>query len=232
MLENPTVLDFALIGLIVFLGLKGLFNGFFKEVFGIVGLIGGIFLGTRFGSEAGQYINENFLHLDDNKVIVFTGFLATMIIVWLSMNLVSWLLSKITDATGLGAVNKVLGFVFASAKVTLILAVIFHALLSVKVVADFAYEKEDIKNSELLPHLQKVGAYIINVDFSQIKQDIDEKIDDPETSDAIENVVNSLTETVDSASKTIEEEVMNAKETLSDDITETLQEEIDSTLEK
>jgi membrane protein required for colicin V production len=235
MLENPTVFDFTIIGLIVFLGLKGLFNGFFKEVFSIIGIVGGIFLGTRFGTEAGQYLNENFLHLDDGKVIFFTGFLATLLAVWVLMNVLSWVISKIGDAVGLGPLNKLLGFLFAGTKIALILSVIIHALMSVKLVADYAHEKESIQNSELLPHLQKIGSFIINTDFKEVKKDVEEAINLDDNSNA-KQILDTGLEVVEDATKSISDGVSELQETVKksaeDKIEEAIDSHLDTTLDK
>ena len=44
--------------IILFLGLKGVINGFFKEIFGLVGIIGGIFIASRVGDEVGQTLSD------------------------------------------------------------------------------------------------------------------------------------------------------------------------------
>jgi membrane protein required for colicin V production len=47
--------DIIAAAIILLLGLKGIVNGFFKEIFGLVGIIGGIFIASRFGPDVGQY---------------------------------------------------------------------------------------------------------------------------------------------------------------------------------
>jgi membrane protein required for colicin V production len=42
-MENISLLDLISIALIILLGIKGVFRGFIKEVFGLVGIIGGIY---------------------------------------------------------------------------------------------------------------------------------------------------------------------------------------------
>jgi membrane protein required for colicin V production len=171
-MENLTTLDLGLIAFVILLSLKGFFNGLFKELFGLIGIIGGVFVGTRLGHEAGNYINENFLHLENGSVISVTGFLATLIAFWVVMTLIGNLLSTLTDKSGLGSINKLLGFGFAGIKITLILAVITHALLSIKVVESSA--EEYVAGSQVVPQLQEVGAMIINQDFTAMVQKTEE----------------------------------------------------------
>jgi len=204
-MENMTSIDFGIIGFILFLGFKGLFNGFFKELFGLIGVIGGVFIGTRLGQEAGVYINDNFLHLDNSSVIVITGFLASFIAFWIGMTILGKIFSAFTDKIGLGAFDKLLGFAFAGAKVAMIFAVIIHSLLAVKVIQDSS--KEYTENSIVIPYLQEMGSYIINADFSAMVSqaeektglDLDETIqkvkDAMPTSEEVQNGVNKVVET-------------------------------------
>jgi len=172
-MENLTSIDLGIIGFILFLSLKGFFNGFFKELFGLLGIVGGVFVGTRLGHDAGLYINDNFLHLENSSVIAVTGFLATLIIFWVGMTILGNILSALTNKSGLGAMNKLLGFGFAGTKMALILALIVHSLLSVKVIHDSSTNY--IENSQVIPLLQEAGQYIISTDFSAMISQAEEK---------------------------------------------------------
>ena len=97
-MESFTSIDLVILGFILFLGLKGFFNGFIKEVFGIIGLVGGVFLGTRVGKDAGVYINDNWLHLNNESVLAITGFLATLIGFWLAMTIIGKIVSARTQS--------------------------------------------------------------------------------------------------------------------------------------
>lgn len=171
--ENMTSVDLGIIGFILFLSLKGFFNGFFKELFGLIGIIGGVFVGTRLGHEAGLYINDNFLHLENGSVISVTGFLATLIIFWVGMTIIGNILSAISNKSGLSTVNQLLGFAFAGAKMALILSIIIHSLLSVKVIQESAIKFTE--NSQVIPKLQELGALVVNADFSTMVSKTEEE---------------------------------------------------------
>ena len=55
MLEGINWFDAAIIALIVLFGLRGLTNGIIKEIFGILGLIGGLILAVRYKAMAGAW---------------------------------------------------------------------------------------------------------------------------------------------------------------------------------
>jgi membrane protein required for colicin V production len=172
-MESFTSIDLVILGFILFLGLKGFFNGFIKEVFGIIGLVGGVFLGTRVGKDAGVYINDNWLHLNNESVLAITGFLATLIGFWLAMTIIGKIVSAIFDKAGLGTFDQLAGFVFASLKVAAILSIIFYTLLQFKVVKDNSTEY--VENSKLIPELVEYGSYIVKADFTKVIQKTEEK---------------------------------------------------------
>ena len=207
-MENLTMLDIGILALILFLSLKGLINGFFKELFGLVGIIGGIFVGSRWGYEAGIYVNDNFLHLQNESVITVTGFLVVFIGFWFGMTLVGGLFSSLSSRSGLGAVDKLLGLLFSGTKIFFIISVIAHALLSIKVVREKVEDK--ISDSQLIPHLQEVGAYIVNGEYEKIVQkaenesgiDLDKAVEKvkealpskEEISDSVDEITNQVKE--------------------------------------
>jgi membrane protein required for colicin V production len=48
-----SIFDLIVGSIILLLGLKGILNGFFKELFGLIGIVGGIFVGSRVANEVG-----------------------------------------------------------------------------------------------------------------------------------------------------------------------------------
>ncbi len=165
-MENMTTLDLGIIAIVIFLGIKGLFNGLFKELFGLIGIVGGVYVGTRLGHDAGLYINDNFLHLSNGSVISVTGFLATLIIFWFGSTLLGNFFSLLSEKSGLGSLDRLLGFTFAGAKIVMIIAVIFHATFSIKVTGETL--KNSTAGSVITPYLLQIGAEIVNADFSAV----------------------------------------------------------------
>ncbi len=193
-MEHMTTLDLGITAIVILLGLKGFFNGLFKELFGLIGIIGGVYVGTRLGHDAGLYINDNFLHLQNSSVIVVTGFLATLILFWFGSTLLGNFFSMLSEKSGLGAFDRILGFSFAGAKITMIISVIFFAIFSIKVTGDSL--RKNTADSILTPYLLQIGAKIVNADFSAIvssnSNNQTEKNHQTEISKEIENIKNSI----------------------------------------
>jgi len=166
-MENFSMVDFnyfdITIGAIVLiLGIKGFMNGFIKEVFGLVGLIGGVYLASRLAPKAAVFIDTNFLHLENSALLKLLGFLAILIVVWLGATILGSIFSKLTSASGLGFINRLFGFIAGGGKYFLIFALIVTALSNVTLVKDNL--EKYVKDSVLYPYLKKAGSSIINLD--------------------------------------------------------------------
>ena len=165
-MENVSLLDLVSIALILFLGIKGIFRGFVKEVFGLIGIIGGIYVASRYAESAGNFVDVNFLDLQNKGSLYLIGFIAVLIAFWLFATLVGFLLGKLVQSSGLGIVDKILGFIVGGAKVFLIFSVIIYVFSNIGIF------KASINNlfagSLMYPIFQKTGAKIVKIDPSQI----------------------------------------------------------------
>jgi len=161
--------------IILLLGIKGIFNGFFKEAFGLIGIIGGLFVASRLGDKVGEYLNENIFHFSNDSAISFTGFLFTLAVFWIVMIMLGFAFKKLSSLSGLGLIDRILGFIFASGKFFLIVSVILFAIYNVKSI------KPNIdtiaKGSILFPIFVKTGSYIMKMDPSQMRNGINTSID-------------------------------------------------------
>ena len=78
-----TLFDVVVVSLVLILGIKGVISGLIKEIFGLIGLIGGIVVASRFGVRVGNLISDKIYKLDGDSVLFFAGFLTTLIVFWL-----------------------------------------------------------------------------------------------------------------------------------------------------
>jgi membrane protein required for colicin V production len=191
--------------IILLLGLKGIINGFFKEAFGLVGIIGGIFIASRVGNEVGQYLSDLIFKFENSAAVNFTGFLVTLAAFWLVMVLSGAIFKKLSSISGLGAVDRIFGFILGSSKFFLIAAVIAHAAYNIKAIKSTL--EPIMQNSVLFPIFVETGAFIMKVDPVEISNDINASI--TKSSAAIDEKVQELTET---KTAQIVNEVKNALE--------------------
>ena len=195
-MENFSMMDFnyfdvTIAAIILILGIKGFMQGFIKEAFGLVGLIAGVYFASRLAPDAAAFIDTNFFHLENQSLLTLIGFLAILIIIWLSATILGSIFSKLTSQSGLGFLNRLLGFVAGGGKYFLIFALIVTALSNVTLVKDNL--EKYVKDSILYPYLKEAGSYLINIDTSSMGLTTVEK-KDVEKADLIE-LNTSVTET-------------------------------------
>jgi len=185
--------------IILLLGLKGIINGFFKEVFGLVGIIGGIFVASRVGESVGEELNTLIFNFSSPAAVSFLGFLTTLALFWLLMVLIGFIFKKLSALSGLGPIDKILGFIFGASKFFLIAAVIAHAAYSIKAVKSTI--DSTMGTSILFPIMVETGAFIMKIDPVGMGEDINKTIDS--TTQALKEKADKIVE--ESAQEKIEE---------------------------
>jgi len=159
---NFNMFDIIIATLVLLLGVKGFLHGFIKEMFGLIGLIGGVYFASRLSGIAADFIGQNFIQLENTALLKLIGFIAILLIVWISATIVGSIFSKLISVSGLGFINRLFGFIAGGAKYFMIFALIFTALSNVSLFKD-NFEKY-AKDSILYPYLKEVGSYVINLD--------------------------------------------------------------------
>ncbi|RUM65183.1 MAG: CvpA family protein [Sulfurospirillum sp.] len=195
-MENFSMMDFnyfdvTIAAIILILGIKGFMQGFIKEAFGLVGLIAGVYFASRLAPDAAAFIDTNFFHLDNKSLLTLIGFLAILILIWLSATILGSIFSKLTSQSGLGFLNRLLGFVAGGGKYFLIFALIVTALSNVTLIKDNL--EKYVNDSVLYPYLKEAGSYLINIDTSSMKLTTVEKKDGEKT--VLDELNASVTET-------------------------------------
>jgi membrane protein required for colicin V production len=194
--------DIVISILVLFLGLKGIINGFFKELFGLIGIIGGIFLASRVGDDVGKFINDTILKFENDAAVSFTGFLVTLALFWLFMIIVGAIFKRLSSLSGLGIFDKILGFVFSAGKFFLIASVIVYAAYNIKAMRPNL--DSIMKNSFMFPVLVETGSVIMKLDTIEISSDINDTINK-----SSEIVTDGLDKTIQGTAQKIVEETKN-----------------------
>ena len=229
-MQNFAIFDLIILSITLILGLKGLFRGLIKEVFGIIGIIGAIFVASRISKEIGDLIAP-ILVLENEATIKLIGFVVALVAVWLVVYSAGVIVSKIFAASGLGIVDRIFGFVFGAAKIFLIFSVIAYALYQVQSFKKVIDEK--FADSIVMPHLISVGSYIIKLDTATITNSIDKAVDSAKGSaSVIEETTSSIKDgvesTVNGVKDAVEEEVVQKVEEQIQETTDATTEQIDS----
>ncbi len=202
-MENVNIFDLVVIALVTILGLKGLFRGFTKEFFALVGIVGGVFVASRVSADAGAIVN-GIIPMDNENTTLLAGFVAALVVFWIIAYLVGATLSKVFKMSGLGIFDRILGFVFGAGKIFLLFSIIAYAASQVTIINDNLAPK--LEKSTVFPLLKETGAYIIKLDTNELQEEVTKQLDD---------VVEATKETVTEISqKELEKKAVELKEQL------------------
>lgn len=232
-MQDFAIFDLIIISITLILGLKGLFRGLIKEVFGIIGIIGAIFVASRISTETGELLAP-VLVLENQATIKLIGFVVALVGVWLVVYSAGLVVSKIFSASGLGVIDRIFGFIFGASKIFLIFSVIAYALYQVNSFKKVMDEK--FATSAVMPHLISVGSYIIKLDTDSLTNSFDKAVktvkDTQIVKDATSNLKEEVNSTVDGVQEAIKDEVIQKVEEKIEDTTNTTSEQVDAVKEK
>lgn len=167
--------DLALLLVVLLLGVKGFINGLMREVFGLVGLIGGIIIAARFNTKAGSLISEHIYKFEKSAMADAVGFIALFIGFWLLCIFLGALMRRLVGLSGLGFVDRLGGFIAGGAKVFLILSALLAVLMRMNFIGEVI--KPVIGNSTAYTMLLNTGAWVLNLDVNDINKKINEHLD-------------------------------------------------------
>jgi len=203
--------DAIVLSITVILAIKGFFNGIIKEISGLVGIVLGIYLGSVYYSQAGNYINSHIFNIPNESAINVVGFVSIFILSWIVVVVLGLIVSKIIKIAQLGILDRIGGLIFSAGKFFIVVAVIVTMLS--KIEAMHNQMQKWSKNSITYPYLIKTGDFLMNIkpeevkeQINDVKQKINDKIGDDvkkkieETKDKIANgVAKSVKPAIDKA---------------------------------
>ena len=155
------IFDIVVIGLILLLSIKGLLNGFTKELFGAIGLIGGIFIASYFHKTVAEYVHNN---ITDALSMNALNLLSLILIFVLFLTVVTYIgkgVALIGDSENISATSRLGGMLIKIVKLFFIFALIVFAFSTKPQVAQKF--KDTLDSSKLYPLLKNAGATILNM---------------------------------------------------------------------
>jgi len=191
--------------IILFLGLKGIINGFFKELFGLLGIIGGIFVASRIGDSVGQKLSDLIFNFQNEAAVNFSGFLVTLTTFWILMLISGYVFKKLSSLSGLGIIDKILGFAFGASKFFLIASIIAYATYNIKAIRSSLDSASN--NSIIFPIMVETGGYIMKIDPTGISDNINQGINETK-----QEFLNKIDEEVISTTQKQTQEIRNKTE--------------------
>lgn len=162
--------DVIAIAIILFLGIKGIINGFVKELFGLFGLVGGIYFASRYAQKVGDLVDANLLQLDNKSSLYLIGFIVILIGFWIICLILGYIFAKLINLSGLGGVDRILGFIAGSGKFFLIFSIIIAIISNIDFVS--AKIKPYVEKSITYPIFYEIGNKIIHIDTKKLKKEV------------------------------------------------------------
>ena len=172
--------DVAVGSIVLLLGLKGLLNGFSKEVFGLAGIVGGVFVASHLGGLIGKFLSDTLFHFETPTAINLVGFIFALGIFWLLMVALGAGFKKLSAMSGLGPVDRILGFIIGSSKFFFILSIIVYALFSVTAIRENFGEK--MENSFFFEPMFATGDFILHIETDDVTSLMDNNESDNNSS--------------------------------------------------
>ncbi|OHD86319.1 CvpA family protein [Sulfuricurvum sp. RIFCSPLOWO2_12_FULL_43_24] len=158
--------DVAVGSIVLLLGLKGLLNGFSKEVFGLAGIVGGVFVASHLGGLIGKILSDTLFHFETATAVNLVGFIFALGIFWLLMVALGAGFKKLSTLSGLGPLDRILGFVIGSSKFFFILSIIVYALFSVTAIRENFGEK--MADSFFYEPMFATGDFILHIETEDV----------------------------------------------------------------
>ncbi len=172
MIEQFSLFDIISIALILILGIKGIINGFVKEVFGLMGIIGGIYLASRYALEAGDLIHKHLFAFGNQASLYLFGFIAVLILFWILSIFLGFLISHVLSMSGLGFLDKLAGFGVGSLKVFFVFSIFAVTLANIEFIKHRITPY--VTKSVMFPIFLEAGNYIVKLDTHQALQNASE----------------------------------------------------------
>lgn len=172
--------DVAVGSIVLLLGLKGLLNGFSKELFGLIGIVGGLFVASHIGGAIGKFLNDLIFGFESVTAINLMGFIFSVGIFWLLMVALGAGFKRLSSLSGLGSLDRALGFMVGASKFFFILSVIVYALFSVTAIRENFGEK--MKSSIFFEPMFATGNFILHIETDDVKNLMDSNKSDKDVS--------------------------------------------------
>ena len=165
--------DIIIAALLVLGFVRGLFRGLFVEIASLVALIAGIYGAIHFSFYVGNIL-ANYVSWEE-QYITIVSFAITFGVIVLVIALLGKALTKMADFASLGLLNKILGGVFGTLKMALILSIVL--LVFSKLNSTIPFISEEQQDDAILYQPVKNLAPTLFPNFIEVVEEKTESID-------------------------------------------------------
>lgn len=157
-------IDITILGIVLLVSFKGFYDGFVQEVSTLIGIVAGIFFASRLSGEMAVLFNQYIYNLNSPSVSLILGFIIVLAVFWVGFMLIGMAISRFVKLTGLGILDRILGYVFSCVKVFCVFAFIVYGLNQIKFIQEIEFMKQLPKNSKVYDAMLDTAKVIVNFD--------------------------------------------------------------------
>ncbi|GAA8018881.1 CvpA family protein [Helicobacter pylori] len=201
-------IDLALLVVVVAFGIRGFYHGFVSEVAGTLGIVLGVYLASRYFVAVGNLFSEHLYDLRNETMTNLIGFLLVLASIWVFFLAFGVLLGKVLVFSGLGIIDKALGFIFSCLKTFLVLSFILYVLSKMEVMKDAnAYLQE---KSTFFSTMKSIASKIMCLDGvkhveKNLKDNLEEMSDEVKNKGSVDNAKESFNKATDKGVESLKE---------------------------
>jgi len=201
------IVDIVIVSLVLFLAIKGLVNGFAKELLNFLIVVGGVALAARFNLKVVELINaQNIVPNISENYAKIVGFIAIILTIWILLGLISSIITRLTSDTT-GVVSRILGYILSFARYVFIFSLI---VFGVNQSDFFANEAEKLKtDTQLFVPMTKIGATLLNIDLNTTTSAISEAEESIDANITTTTAVPETNSTVEESTTPVENNTSN-----------------------
>lgn len=157
-------IDITILGIVLLVSFKGFYDGFVQEVSTLIGIVAGIFFASRLSGEMAVLFNQYIYNLNSPSVSLILGFIIVLAVFWVGFMLIGMAISRFVKLTGLGILDRILGYVFSCVKVFCVFAFIVYGLNQIKFIQEIEFMKQLPKNSKVYDAMLDTAKVIVSFD--------------------------------------------------------------------
>ncbi len=183
-METSNYIDIGAIVIVMILGIRGLKNGLIHEIMGVIGVVLGIYLASKYCVDFSYYIKLAGLELENETMLWTLAFIIILSVVWIGSLIIGYIISScVIVIPGIGIINYFGGYIFATLKYFVILCIVVYALSQVGFLKSPI--KEFTKGTKSYPIMYSTAEKIMNMDalyelqntYNEKSQEIEKQIE-------------------------------------------------------
>ncbi len=160
--------DIIIAALVLFLAIKGLMNGFSKELLNFIAIVGGIALAANFNTTVVDLINEQqIVPTIAPSYAKIVGFIIVIIAVWIIISVISSIINRFGSTT-ISPISRIFGYIVSAARYFVIFALIVFGINQSEF---FKNEAKKLKTeTKLFVPMTKIGSTILNIELNTTEE--------------------------------------------------------------